>query len=475
MFFEDIVKKNLFKRPVDGVLSRSNRIVIGSEEQLERKRRMKMKNNGFRQSHRIFAGLATTLSFALLALISPVKADDGNGLVAPSGAYNAPPGTVAPSGTYMAPAGNFSPNIVPGNPYIPEGHLPVVFSASVGEIYDDNIFISPVKTSDYITQINLMAEYKVGNDKAIDAGTFDIFYAPSFDIYANHSAQDSFNNYAGAQYQYRFSKLTLGIQQTYDRNSSTSAPAGTLVTTSNYVTTASANYFVDEKFSVVGTFNQKILDYETAGFSDSNEWVGDLYFLYKYDSKLTLGFGPKFGWLDVTLAPNQTYQDFLGRADYAYSKKLSFSLYAGAEVREYQGPASYTRAAGVFNLSAIYQPFTNTTLTLACGRQFEPSYNFYGQNYMASRVSLTGRQRFLQNFYYNLQLGYENDAYQSAGVGLTGPARNDNYYYITTGFDWTPNNWLTSSIFYKYQTDISNFSGFTFNDNQVGISVGFKY
>jgi len=437
-----------------------------------------MKRNGY--SHQGFpqTRISILLSIALVTCIMSVKADDGgngNGLVAPSGVYNNPPGTVAPSGPYMAPAGNFTPNLTPGNSYIPEGHLPVLFTASISEVYDDNIFISPNKISDYITQINLMADYRVGNDKAIDAGTFDIFYSPSFDIYANHSAQDSFNNYAGAQYQYRFSKLTLGIQQTYNRNSSTSAPAGTLVTIANYVTRASADYAVSSKLSVVGVFTQNINNYDSPGFSDSNEWIGDLYFLYKYDSKLSLGFGPKFGWLDVTLAPNQTYQDLLGRANYNYSKKLSFTADAGVEIREYQGPAAYDKVAGVFNVSAIYQPFTNTTLTLACGRQFEPSYNLYGQDYMASRVSLTGRQRFLQEFYYNLQVGYENDAYQSAGVALTGAARNDNYYFVSTGFDWNPNSWLTGSVWHKYQADNSNFSGFTFNDNQVGISAGFRY
>ncbi len=428
--------------------------------------------------------MGLVLSAAVLGCVSPLNADDnvspnansdGYGLVPPSGAYSNLPGTVAPSGTYITPAGNFAPQVNQATSNMPEGHLPVQLSAAVSEVYDDNIFISPVKVSDFITQINLLADYHVGNDKAIDAGTFDIFYAPSFDIYASHSNQDSFNSNVGAQFQYRFSKLTLGIEQTYNHVNQTNAPAGTLVTTSDYMTKASANYAIDSKFSIVGTFTQDILNYDTAGFSSSNEWVGDLYFMYKYDSKLSLGFGPTFGWMDVTLAPNYTYQDILGRVDYAYSKKLSFHLNAGAEVVEYQGPAAYDRVAAVFDLSTVYQPFTNTTITLDAGRQFTPSYNFNGQDYLASKVSIAGRQRFLQDFYYNVQFGYENDAYQSAGVALTGPARNDNYYFASTGFDWVPNSFVTSSIFYRYQADDSNFSGFTFNDNQVGVSVGFKY
>ncbi|MCE0497059.1 MAG: outer membrane beta-barrel protein [Methylacidiphilales bacterium] len=425
-------------------------------------------------------GMTCLVSGVLLGFFSSLFADvpdTGTGIAAPSGTYSSPEGIVAPSGTYASPSNALAPTTSPSSaPFMESGHLPILFIATVSEVYDDNIFVQPNKVSDFITQISLLGEYKIGNDKAIDASYFDIFYAPSVDIYADHSGQDSFNQRAGLLYQYRFSKLALGLEQTYARESATSAAAGNLVTSSVYVTKASADYNYSDKLSVIGDFTQTLTDYETAGFSYSNEWAADAYFLYQLDPKLSIGFGPTVGWLDLGYgAPSQTYQQMLARVNYLYSGKLSFNLSAGAEVREYSGSVTGDTVEPVFSLSGTYQPFINTNITLVGQRQFDPSYNFYGQDYIATSVSLIGRQRFLQKFYYNVGFGYENDSYQGAGIDLTGPARDDDYYYATTGFDWDPNSWLKASIFYKYQKDDSSFSNFSFTDNQVGVSASFSY
>lgn len=411
---------------------------------------------------------STPVTSATSAAQTQTSTTSGSGVSAPS--------IVDPSGAYFNPPTPISPTSTPSNSAFAVGqHLPILITGTVGEVYDDNIYIQPVKVSDFITQLNLVLEYRAGNDTAVDSNYFDIFYAPSGDIYASHSSSNSFNQNTGALFQHRFSKLTLGISQTYNHNSATAAPVGNLVTTSVFDTKATAQYLYDEKFSLFATYDQNYTNYNTAGYSNSSQYQGDLYFLYHYDSKLSVGFGPKFGWLDVGGAPNQTYQDALGRVEYKYSGKLKFNLDFGVEAREYDGNVTGTKVTPVFTAAAIYNPWVNTTLTLQGQRNFYPSYNLTGQDYIATAVSLIGRQRFCRDFYYNLGFGYENDTYTGAGVALTGPGRVDNYYFATTGFDWVPNSWSKFSIYYKYQNDNSNFSSFSFNDNQVGISAGFSY
>lgn len=381
-----------------------------------------------------------------------------------------------PSGTYSSPAMPIAPVTTPStSPFAVGEHIPLLITGTVAEVYDDNIYLQPHKSSDFITQLSLVLDYRVGNDTAIDGNYLDLFYAPSGDIYANHSSSNSFNQNTGAFFQHRFSKLTLGITQTYTHESVTAAQLNNLVTSAVLFTKVSAKYVYDEKISIDSSFNQRYTDYETSGYSNSNEWYGEAYALYKYDAKLTVGAGPRFGWLDVGMAPNQTYQQYLGRVDYQYSGKLLFELYAGVEDRQYQGSVTGDKIAPVFAASATYTPFINTALTLAAHRSYSPSYDLNGQNFIATAVSLIGRQRFCDEFYYNLGFGYENDTYEGAGVTLTGPSRNDNYYYVTTGFDWVPNSWYKGSIYYKYQRDDSNFSSFAFTDNQVGVSASFAY
>jgi hypothetical protein len=430
--------------------------------------------------------LALPFAGALFCCLSHLLADSlnsGTVIDSPSNIYQAPAapldpttGIEAPSGTYWTPTASLVPATSSRNAPVWEGgHLPFLVSASLSEVYDDNIFIQPQKTSDLITQINLKGEYRAGKQAASDGNYLDAYYAPSFDLYADHSRQDSFNQLADVFYQHRFSKLDLSLEQEYVHQRETSAAAGNLVTASVYTTNASADYAYSDKLTMTSNFTQRVTDFETSGYSSSNEWVEDAFFLYKLDSKLSIGLGPRFGWLDVTEAANQAYQDILGRLTYNYSGKLTFNVAVGVEYREYQGSATGDQIEPVFNLAGTYKPFIHTTLTLSGGRAFNPSYDFHSQDYIATTVSLTARQRFLQTFYYNLGMGYENDSYQGAGVVVTGPNRNDDYYFVTTGFDWQPNNWLMSSLFYRYQRDDSNLASSRFTDDQVGLSVSASY
>jgi Putative beta-barrel porin 2 len=381
------------------------------------------------------------------------------------------------SGTYSTPTATLVPTTSAGNaPTTGQGgRLPFLVSASISEVYDDNIFIQPHKTSDFITQLNVRGEYSVGDRSASDGNYLDVFYAPSGDIYARNSSQDSFNQAAGLLYQHRFSKLTLGVEQDYSKDNSTSASAGNLVTSSLYTTNAWADFDYSDKLTLLGDFTQTVTDYETTGYASSNEWSGNFHFLYHLDSKISVGLGPRFGFLDITGAPNQTYQQLLAWLTYGYSDKLSFTLSGGAEYREYQNSNPGDKLSPVFNLAGVYTPSSYTTLTLSAGRQYNPSYNFTGQNYINTNVTLTGREKFCRDFHYNLSFGYENDDYESAGAVITGNTRNDNYYFVNTGFDWNPNSWLLTSIYYKYQKDDSNFASSTFDDNQVGLSLSVSY
>lgn len=411
------------------------------------------------------------LAGVLVCSTSPLVADTtDSGAALPSGAPS--------SGVYSAPAASLSPTTSTSTGNAPAwqgGHLPFLVSVSLSEVYDDNIFIQPKKTSDEITQINLRGEYRIGDRAASDGNFLDVFYSPAFDLYANQSNQDSFNQLVGVLYQHRFSKLDLGLEQDYSKQSSTSAAAGTLVTSDIYTTTGTADYAYSDRLSLTGNVTQTVTGYEATGFSSSNEWVGNTYFLYKLDSKLSVGLGPAVGFLDIGAAPNQTFEQILGHVDYRYSRKLSFSLSAGAEDRQYQGSATGDKISPVFTLAGTYHPFIDTTLTLSGSRSYQPSYNTPGQDYLDTNVSLTASQLFLQKFTYNLGLGYENDGYEAAGIVLTGPTRSDDYFYATTSVGWNPNKWMMTSIFYKYQKDDSNLAAATFDDNQVGLSLSLSY
>ena len=361
------------------------------------------------------------------------------------------------------------------------GRLPFRISASLGEVYDDNIFIQRNKTSDFITQLGARAEIKFGDPEVVDGNYLDGYYAPSGSLYANHSDEDFLNQDVGLLYQHRFTRLVLSLEQSYAKTTETSISIGNLVRSDVYTTNAKADYAYSDKLDITSSISQVFTSYNTSFFTSSREWINDEYFLYKLDSKLSIGIGPKFGFLDFDGSPFQTYQQILPRLKYDYSGKLTFQLAGGAEYRQFDGGGRGDVLTAIYDVSGTYQPYLDTTITLRGSRHYVPAYGFVGQDYLATDVDLTGRQRFLQKFYLNLALGYENDSYlenvgsQFSNSGPSEPDREDNYFFARVGLDWTPNTWLTVSSYYKYQNDDSNFSSFSFDDNQVGFSIEGSY
>jgi hypothetical protein len=355
------------------------------------------------------------------------------------------------------------------------GRIPFHVTVGIGESYDDNIFIQPHKTSDYITTLNAKFELRLGDGSAVDSNLFSLYYQPTGLLYARHSKEDSLNHNVDVLFQHRFTRLVLSLEQSYARAQSTNAAFGNLVTSEVYNTIATADYSYSDKFDIRGTFTQNFTDFQNPGYTSSREWDGDLYFLYHYDPRFSFGLGPRFGFLDIQQAPNQTFQELLARANYAYSGKLNFSADAGGELREYQGGTPGDTATPVLDISANYTPTNTTLVSLVASRHYSPSYNFIGQDFISSAVDLSFSQQFLEKFNLRLTLGYENDDYGYAAPNLTGGTREDNYFFANPGVDWRPNGWLVVSAYYRYQRDDSNFDAYTFNDNQAGLSLSATY
>jgi hypothetical protein len=405
------------------------------------------------------------------APMAPTPADNGSAPASSGPAPAAPAASAASSTVTTAPAALPATS----SSFWPSGRLPFHVSVTLGEIYDDNIFIQPHKTSDFITQLTVKGEIKLGDKDEVDGNYLDAYYAPSGSIYADHSSEDFINQDLELFYQHRFSRLAVSLDQVYAKETATSISIGNLVTSNVYTTNLKADYAYSDRLDITSSVSQVFTDYDTALYSSSGEWVNDDYFLYKWDSKLSLGFGPKFGFLSFAGAPLQTYQQFLPRLEYDYSEKLTFSLAGGAEYRQYNQQGQGDLLTGIFDFAGTYHPWLDTTLSVNGSRHYVPGYGLTGDDYLATNVGLNGRQKFLKDFSFNLGFGYENDDYLLSSGGPSGESREDNYFYVSTGLDWTPNTWLLVSGDYKYQNDSSNFQAFSFDDNQLELSVEASY
>ena len=352
--------------------------------------------------------------------------------------------------------------------------LPLRLTATLGEVYDNNIFSRAKKEGDFITRVAVRGDYQIGDLTATDGNYFNLVYAPSLHVYARHSHETGVDQYAGALYGHRWTKLTLTLEQSYHRTQETDASVGGLVTADEYITVLKANYKYSPSIDLVAVGRQDFTNYDEPDYTDSKEWVGSLYALYHIDSKISVGFGPNFGYLNPETAPNETYQQFLARVIYDPTSRIHIEGTAGAEDRQYQTNQRSDTLEPVFAISGSYVPNPSTTLGMNAARQFRPSYNAIGQDYIATNVFLSARQRFFEAYFLGVEAGYENDDYQNVAVAA-GPTREDDYFFVQPSLSWDANGWLKIAAFDRYEEDSSNFDLFSYDTNQVGVSISATY
>jgi hypothetical protein len=350
---------------------------------------------------------------------------------------------------------------------------PFYFGLIFGETYDDNIFISQQKESDFITHVSPSIDYSAGDRQAADSNYINIDFRPTLFFYTDHSEQNRTDYYADALYQHQWTRLTLSLEQRYEQLTDPSIDIGNFFRRQIYTTTLNAGYVVDDHLSFGASETQRISDFENQGIDATSEWITDAYAAYQLTAKLALGIGPRIGFVDISGAPNQTYQDLLFRVWYNLTEKVKVTFEGGGEYRQFQGAPD--RVFPIFDLHATYTPFDGTELSAAAYRQEVISYSEIGDDYTSTLLQLNIKQRFLRDFFFLGTAGYNIADYQSITGQSSGGDRSDDYYFFSGGIEWDPREWISVSARYQYSADESNFAQNSFNDSQFDFQTSLQF
>src|SRR5438105_1356634 len=125
-------------------------------------------------------------------------------------------------------------------------------------------------------------------------------------------------------------------------------------------------------------------------------------------------------------------------------------------------------------LSAIYQPFDSSTVTLTGSRRTFNSGILAGQDFAATTIAAGLRQRLLHRFYFGVSGGYQNSDYFSTVQGVAAN-RQDNYYFVEPSLDFSITRFWTIGGYYLHRQNDSSFRAFSFDDNQVGFRTGLTF
>src|SRR5438874_9664729 len=348
---------------------------------------------------------------------------------------------------------------------------------TVREVYDDNINISSFqRISDTYTVIEPAIHLGFGDSAGgFNYLTFD--YIASLYFFADHSERDTVEHLIRLAAQHDFGHLVLGLNQEVrildgtnlnNLSNTTGVQANTDVGApsreNTYTTTVNATYDLTGKLFLSGQISYATYDYET--LISSRQASANLFINYVYSPKLVIGLGAT-GGVNSSDGPasDETFEQMNVRANYIVSGKISLSLSAGLEFRQFGDGDS---VSPVYEIAGTYRPFENTIITIAGSRRTVSSASLAGQDYTDTNISLTFSQRLFSRVNLSLGVGYQNLDYLSATTGAS-TARNDDYFYIEPSIDLDITRYWSIGFYYLYRQDSSTLALFSFYDNQFGV------
>jgi hypothetical protein len=422
---------------------------------------------------------------AQVAVESPTSTEPEAPVVTPgeAEALRSEPIPMTPDGTPL-PASAAGAEIVPSGRPVAEipRRFKYTLSATLRGIYDDNVYNrSSNATSDYSFAIEPAIFIGLGDSDGVNS--VSLTYHPSIFIFVNNSRNDNVQHVIQLQAGRRFGHLALSFSQDVqildgtDLNSlsdPTGHQANIDVSGRNrhqtYTSTFGGSYDLTGKLFL-----------SSGGFFVANEYPstlissqsssGNLFLNYTYSEKLTVGLGGTGGYSTTSntgsISNDETFEQANARFDYNATAKISLSASVGIEFRQ-NSNSTGSEVSPVYNLSASYQPFDGTSLSLNGSRTTRNSASQAGQDYSDTTINFSLNQRLLQRFFVGFAVGYTNNSYFSTINGITAN-RDDNFYYISPSVDFNVTRFWTFGVYYQHRENSSSDGFSSFQDNQAGI------
>jgi hypothetical protein len=348
-------------------------------------------------------------------------------------------------------------------------------------LYGSGIQPSPSNHQDTaIHEISPGIVFDIGTHWALD-------YTPTLRYYSNNHFKDEFDNSVSLSGGAAYEDWRFGLSQSYASSSSPQAETGSQTDEENYSTALTASYAFNSKMSVDVSVNQN-LDFVDNPLTSTNSapnvqktytWSTTEWLNYEFWPRLNAGIGAGFGYVNVNIGPNQTFEQLQGRVNWRATDKISFSINAGFEDRQFLSSGSGNLLNPLFGASIQYQPFEQTQISLSASRVVSASSLFaLASVTVTTGVNLDLNQRLFGKYYLDLGAGYSTVKYTdsiSTGSSTFSGDRVDDDYTFNARLSRSFLKRGTVAVTYQYSDNSSTLPGFSYSSSQIGFEIGYSY
>lgn len=206
-------------------------------------------------------------------------------------------------------------------------------------------------------------------------------------------------------------------------------------------------------------------------YADSYTWSTTDWLDYQVRPTFAVAGGIDVAYDLVDPGTDMTRERLLGRVRGQMANKLSYSIQGGVEFRQFLDTQSPAKISPNVDASLNYQLFEPTSVFAFISHDTGTSY-YSDQFTETTRMGGGFRQRFLGKVFLDVNAGYTIQKYSST-FGDHVVTREDDYPYFQAGLN---TRFLTRgglSVFYRYNENASDVSGYSFTSNQVGLQLSY--
>jgi hypothetical protein len=205
--------------------------------------------------------------------------------------------------------------------------------------------------------------------------------------------------------------------------------------------------------------------------SDYWTWTSVNWFNYQATPKTAVGLGVGGGYNFVDPGVSWYFEHLKARLVWQPGSKLNVQVNGGGQFVQFQDAESTKELFPVAGASVLYRIRTGTSLTVAASHSIENALE-PGEHVEQSSATVGLRQRFLEQFYLDVVPGYNLRTYK-ASTGLV--RREDEYVSIQVQLSTVLFKKLNTAVFYQFSDNKATEDDFTFQSNQVGLRLTYRY
>lgn len=305
-------------------------------------------------------------------------------------------------------------------------------------------------------------------------------YTPTFLFYSDSQIKDGVNQLVQLTGTTTYQDWTFGLSQGYSLTTQPLIETASQLNEEDFSTAITAGYQMNSKMSLSLGINQDFRYVGQAvaseGLTDVREWSTMDWLNYQLAPRLAAGVGAGFTYDNLAVGPDMTSEQLQGRITWRAGTKLSFVISGGLNDQQFLASGTPDLLAPIYSLSAQYQLFTTTGLSLTAGRAVVPSF-FQNAATESSTLNAALTQRLLEKFFLNVGGGYGTTTFRGTTTGPIGGGNVANY--DSTSFNVSLSTILrkraTVSIFYQVTYNSSGSSLYNYTITQEGLTLAYSF